>query len=87
VSAHRFTSVATTVVSPSLSVEHTLGPHASTFLEYGGGVAEGRSPLHQVDHGYTWLPNPRTQLDVSIGFGLSSAAPGFFVAAGVSRLF
>lgn len=87
VSARRFTSVATTVVSPSLSVEHTLGAHASTFLEYGGNVAEGRLPLHQVDHGFTWLPNPDTQVDVSVGFGLSSLAPDFFVAVGFSRRF
>lgn len=87
VSARRFTSVATTVVFPSLSVEHTLGAHASTFLEYGGSIADGRLPIHQVDHGYTWLPNPDTQVDVSVGFGLSSLAPDFFVAVGFSRRF
>ena len=87
VSARRFTSVATTVLSPSVSVEHALGSRGSTFVEYGANVADGRPPLHQVDHGYTWLPNPDTQLDVSIGFGLSSAAPGFFVAVGFSRRF
>jgi hypothetical protein len=87
VSARRFTSVATTVLSPSVSVEHALGSRGSTFLEYGANVADGHLPLHQVDHGYTWLPNPDTQLDVSIGFGLSSAAPDFFVAVGFSRRF
>jgi len=87
VSARRFTSVQTTVLSPSLSIERALGSRASTFLEFGTNVADGRSPLHQVDHGYTWLPNADTQLDVSIGFGLSSAAPDFFVAVGFSRRF
>lgn len=87
VSARRFTSVATSVFSPALSVEHSLGPRASTFLEYGANVADGRSPLHLVDHGYTWLPNADTQVDVSIGLGLSSAAPDFFVSVGFSRRF
>jgi hypothetical protein len=87
VSARRFTSVATTVLSPSVSVEHALGSRGSTFLEYGANVAAGRPPFHQLDHGYTWLPNPDTQLDVSIGFGLSNASPDFFVAVGFSRRF
>jgi hypothetical protein len=87
VSARRFTSVTTTIFSPSLSVEHSLGPHASTFLEYGANVADGHSPLNLVDHGYTWLPNSDTQVDVSIGLGLSSAAPDFFVSVGFSRRF
>jgi hypothetical protein len=87
VSARRFTSVATTVLSPSVSFEHALGSRGSTFLEYGANVADGSPPFHQVDHGYTWLPNPDTQLDVSVGFGLSSAAPDFFVAVGFSRRF
>ena len=87
VSARRLTSVATTVFSPSASIEHALGSRGSTFLEYGANVAAGRSPLHQLDHGYTWLPNPDTQLDISVGFGLSSAAPDFFVAVGISHRF
>jgi outer membrane putative beta-barrel porin/alpha-amylase len=70
-----------------VSIEHSLGSRGSTFLEYGAYVADGRPSLHQLDHGYTWLPNPDTQLDISVGFGLSSAAPGFFVAVGFSRRF
>jgi outer membrane putative beta-barrel porin/alpha-amylase len=86
-SARRFTSVATTDLSPSVSVEHALGSRGSTFLEYGATVAAGHPPLHQLDHGYTWLLNPDTQVDVSVGFGLSSAASAFFVAVGFSRRF
>lgn len=87
VSLRRFGSSATNVLSPSLSIGRTLGPRASTFVEYGAIVAEGSRPLHRVDHGYAWLLNPDTQLDVSLGLGLSDAAPDFFLAFGCSRRF
>lgn len=87
VSARRFTSVATTVFSPSFSVGRALGTRGSTFVEYGGNLAAGRPAISQLDLGYAWLPNPDTQLDVSVGFGLSGASPDFFVAIGFSRRF
>ena len=43
--------------------------------------------LHEIDHGYTWLLRPNTQLDVSVGVGLSPVAPDFFVGFGVCRRF
>jgi hypothetical protein len=87
VSTRRLRAYATDVLSPSVSLGRTLGPRLSTFVEYGGTFASGGRPLHQVDHGYAWLPRPDTQLDVSVGVGLSSAAPDLFVAFGVSRRF
>jgi hypothetical protein len=87
VGLRRFGHFATNVLSPSLSIGRTMGPHASTFVEYGASVAEGSRPLHRIDHGYAWLPNPDTQLDVSLGLGLSAAAPDFFLGFGFSRRF
>jgi hypothetical protein len=87
VTAHRLRLLSTTLVSPSVSVGHSLGARGSTFLEYGTGLGQGLPPLHSLDHGYTWLAGPDTQLDVSVGVGLSAAAPDFFVALGFSRRF
>jgi hypothetical protein len=87
VGGRRFGFLATTSLSPSVSIGRTLGPHASTFVEYGASVAEGSRPLHRIDHGYAWLPNPDTQLDMSLGLGLSNAAPDFFLGFGFSRRF
>lgn len=41
-------------------------------------------PATSVDGGTTYLLNDRTQLDLSVGFGLSDAAPDWFVGAGIS---
>ena len=86
VSLRRFGLSATSVLSPSVSLGHTLGSRASTFVEYGRSW-EGYRPLHLVDFGSAWLPNPDTQLDLSVGLGLSDAAPDFFLGLGFSRRF
>jgi hypothetical protein len=76
-----------TLTSPSVSLGRTLGEHVATFVEYGADRAADSPPLHKLDHGYTWLVNPHTQLDASVGVGLSSAAPDFFVEIGYCRRF
>lgn len=87
VSARHYRAYDTSLASPSVSLARALGPHAGTFVEYGGTLSSGSRPVHQLDNGYTWDPRPDTQLDVSIGIGLSSAAPDLFVSLGVSRRF
>jgi len=87
VSARRLRVLDATLLSPSVSLGRSLGRRVGTFVEYGANLAEGLGPLHRIDHGYTWLPNPYTQLDVSLGLGLSPAAPDFFVEFGFSRRF
>jgi hypothetical protein len=87
VSARRFRAYDKDLAWPSVALGRTLGSRVSTFVEYGVALASGHRPLHQVDHGYSWLPRPDTQLDVSVGLGLSPAAPDFFVGFGVSRRF
>jgi Putative MetA-pathway of phenol degradation len=75
------------LTSPSASVGLGLSPRWSTFLEYGGNFGRGVRPVHRLDHGYTWSPTARSQLDASIGIALSPAAPDFFVEAGYVRRF
>jgi len=87
VSARRLRLLESTLLAPSVSVGCNLGARGSTFLEYGAGLAQGFRPLHSLDHGYQWLLGPTTQIDVSLGVGLSEAAPDFFVALGFSRRF
>jgi hypothetical protein len=73
--------------SPSLSLGRSLGRRGGTFVEYGASLGWGERPVHKLDHGYTWNPSARTQLDASLGIALSPAASRFFVAAGFSHLF
>jgi outer membrane putative beta-barrel porin/alpha-amylase len=87
VAVRRSRSDRRTLTSPSLSIGRSLGERVATFVEYGASVGEGLRPLHRLDHGYTWLVNPRTQLDASLGVALSSAAPDFFVGVGWCRRF
>ena len=76
-----------TLSSPSVSLGASLGPRLSTFLEYGATVGPGEFAVHRIDHGYTWAASRHTQLDASVGVGLSASAPDFFVEAGFCRLF
>jgi len=76
-----------TLTSPSVSLGRALGEHVATFFEYGANVAREESALHKLDHGYTWLVHPRTQLDASLSVGLSASAPDFFVEVGFCRRF
>jgi hypothetical protein len=87
VSARHFRAYDTTSVSPSLSLGRALGGQLGAFVEYGASFNSATAPFHQLDAGGTWIPRPDTQLDLSFGFGVSPAAPYFFVGLGVSRRF
>lgn len=76
-----------TLSSPSLSLGRSLGRHGGTFVEYGASLGRGTRPVHKLDHGYTWTPGARTQLDASLGIALSPTAPTFFVGAGFCHRF
>jgi Putative MetA-pathway of phenol degradation len=86
-SARRLRLLHQTLTSPSVSLGRALGERVATFVEYGANLARDTQTLHRLDHGYTWLLSPHTQLDASLGVGLSSAAPDFFVAIGYCRRF
>jgi hypothetical protein len=75
------------LTSPSLSLGRSLGRRGGTFVEYAAILGWDERPVHRLDHGYTWNPSARTQLDASYGIALSPAADRFFVAAGLCHLF
>ena len=75
------------LTSPSVSLGHPLGAHVATFVEYGANLAREDHAVHKLDHGYTWIVNPHTQLDAALGVGLSAAGPSFFAGLGFSRRF
>jgi hypothetical protein len=87
VGLRRFGASVPSVLSPSLSIGRTLGSRASTFVEYGAIVGKGFRRLHLIDFGCAWLPNAGTQLDLSVGLGLSEAAPDVLLGLGLSRRF
>jgi hypothetical protein len=77
----------TAVLFPSVSVGRALGGRAGTFVEYGALLSADIAPVHRFDHGYTWNPGPRTQLDVSGGVVVSRAPTAYFVGAGLCHRF
>jgi Putative MetA-pathway of phenol degradation len=87
VSVRRLRLLHQTVTSPSVSLGRALGEHVATFVEYGASLARDTAGVHKLDHGYTWLVSPHTQLDASVGVGLSASAPDFFVEVGYCRRF
>jgi hypothetical protein len=87
VSARRLGLLHETLTAPSVSLGRALGEHVATFVEYGASLARDTQAVHKLDHGYMWLVNAHTQLDASMGVGLSSSAPDFFVEIGYCRRF
>ncbi|BCM92093.1 hypothetical protein IAD21_03972 [Abditibacteriota bacterium] len=70
------------------SFNFTLSPKTGAFAELYAEGGDGPTQKY-VDGGFTYLLNPRTQLDASAGVGLGNDAggPDYFYAVGVSRLF
>jgi hypothetical protein len=64
-----------------------LGGRWSTFFEYVGTFVHRSEPAHLFHSGVVYLLNNDTQLDIHYGFGLNSAAPESFIAAGISFRF
>ena len=66
----------------------TLTPKLGTFAELYAIGGDGPTQKY-LDGGFTYLLNPRTQLDASAGVGLGNRAggPDYFYGAGISRLF
>jgi hypothetical protein len=87
VSVRRLRLLRETLTSPSISLGRALGSRASVFVEYGAALARDDHAVHKLDSGYTRLVNPNTQLDASVGVGLSAAGPAFFAGVGFSRRF
>jgi hypothetical protein len=82
-----FRAAGTAALSPSASLGRALGGRASTFVEYGAVLSADATPVHRFDHGYTWNPGSRTQLDVSGGVVVSRLPTAYFVGAGLCHRF
>jgi len=72
---------------PTISLGRALGERWGAFLEYAGQLPEQGGDAHLIHHGYTYSPSRLTQIDLHFGFGLTRAAPDFFIGAGYSVRF
>lgn len=70
------------------SFNFTLTPKLGTFAELYAIGGDGPTQKY-LDGGFTYLINPRTQLDVNAGVGLGNRAggPDYFYGLGLARLF
>lgn len=70
------------------SFNFVLSPKTGAFAELYAAGNDGPTQKY-LDGGFTYLLNPRTQLDASAGVGLGNHAggPDYFYGAGISRLF
>jgi hypothetical protein len=73
--------------APTVSLGHSLGGRWGTFLEWAAILPERGGDVHLAHHGYTYALSPASQIDFHFGFGLTAAAPEFFVGAGYARKF
>ncbi|MBC8144772.1 MAG: transporter [bacterium] len=64
----------------AVAVAETIG----SYLEVFGEFAEGTTPLHSLDGGVTWQPQPNLQFDISSGVGLNDEAPDYYLSTGIS---
>jgi hypothetical protein len=71
----------------TLSLAYSLGERWGTFLEYANAFPKRGGDQHLLHHGYTYAVTQTSQLDMHFGFGLSDAAPDFFIGAGYSHRF
>ncbi len=67
---------------PTVSLGRALGGRWDAFLEYSGELPQRGGARHIVHHGYAYALSPVSQADLHFGFGLSPAAPHFFIGAG-----
>ncbi|QHL86085.1 transporter [Nibribacter ruber] len=68
----------------TLSLAREVTDRLGAFIEVFGQKPKQENWQHQLDGGFTFQILPNLQLDTSVGLGLSSSAPDFFVGGGVS---
>lgn len=66
----------------TVSVSRSLGGPWGSFLEYAGDYFPGSGDAHVIHQGFTYAVTNDSQLDLHYGFGVSRAAPDFFIGAG-----
>jgi hypothetical protein len=65
----------------------TLSDKWYGYIEAFGSVNKNESPQHSIDGGLAYFVNNNFKLDISSGFGISKAAPDWYVAVGGSIRF
>jgi len=73
-----------TIGQTSLYFDRQLTSPFDVYLEYSGNFAQSGSPQHVIDFGAAYKTSPHQQIDLHCGFGLSAAAPRYFVGLGYS---
>jgi hypothetical protein len=69
---------------PTFYLEREITKRADWFVEYGGDFPRAGGSSQVIHCGAAYRVTPKQQIDLHFGFGLSSAAPKFFVGAGYS---
>jgi hypothetical protein len=72
---------------PTVSLGRDLGGRWGAFLEYSGVFPTRGGNSSVIHHGYTYSLSRTSQLDAHFGFGISRAAPDFFIGGGYSVRF
>jgi hypothetical protein len=67
---------------PTVSFGRSLSERWGTFIEWAAAFPERGGDVHLLHHGYTYALKSNSQLDLHFGFGLTRAAPDFFIGAG-----
>jgi hypothetical protein len=67
---------------PTVAFGRPLSERWGMFIEWAAAFPERGGDVHMLHHGYTYGLRKNAQLDVHLGFGLSDAAPDFFIGAG-----
>jgi hypothetical protein len=57
------------------------------YIEAFGFISKQNNPEHSLDGGIAYYINPNFKIDLSTGFGISKAAPDWYVAIGASFRF
>ena len=65
----------------------SIGKKWYGYVEAFGFISRLREPEHSLDAGIAWYATPDLKLDLSSGFGISNAAPDWYVAFGWSVRF
>jgi hypothetical protein len=69
---------------PTFYLEREITKRSDGFVEYGGDFPHAGGSRQVIHFGAAYRVTPKQQIDFHFGFGLSSAAPKYFVAGGYS---
>jgi hypothetical protein len=71
----------------TLAPGFNIGKNGYAYIEAFGAVRQNDLPQHNVDGGIAYYFSDNSKLDLSSGFGISEAAPDWYVAIGYSIRF